>query len=246
MRAVRTVYIDGASTEPRRVLDVGSAVALDESGLTYKSLFEPPMFEYTGLDMVAGHNVDLVPADPYQWNEVESDSFEHNPYFWITVAEITRVTVPGGLIALIAPSKGFVHRFPLDCWRFLPDSWPAMCAYVGLELVESYRESVPPGKTIQGLRWRDAMMVARKPVFVNEAEHAAFNDRLAVITSTRVPVPTAASGNGPAGELYERTAPFEDVPVSWHPARLARRVARRVAPKNRNADSASPTPQLPQ
>ncbi len=44
---------------------------------------------------------------------------------------------PDGLVAVIAPSGGYVHQYPLDCWRFYPDSWGALCAYVGLTLEES-------------------------------------------------------------------------------------------------------------
>ena len=37
-------------------------------------------------------------------------------------SELVRVTKPGGLIYINAPSNGPVHRYPVDCWRFYPDS----------------------------------------------------------------------------------------------------------------------------
>ena len=43
-----------------RILDVGS---YDVNG-SYKTLFTSPTFEYTGLDMESGPNVDIVPATP--------------------------------------------------------------------------------------------------------------------------------------------------------------------------------------
>ena len=98
--------------------------------LTYRSLFPPPAFDYTGLDIEDGHNVDLVAPNPFSWDlpsesfdvVISGQMFEHNAYPWITMAEIARITAQGGLIAIIAPSNGQSHRVPFDCWRFYPDS----------------------------------------------------------------------------------------------------------------------------
>ena len=57
---------------PTIVLDVGS---YDVNG-SYKSLFDPSVFEYTGLDMVDGPNVDIVPKNTYQWKEIEDNSYD--------------------------------------------------------------------------------------------------------------------------------------------------------------------------
>ena len=128
MQALRDVYL-APGGDRVRILDVGSRVI--EQDDSYKGLFPEASYSYTGLDVEAGTNVDVVVANPYRWDELASESFdvvisgqvlEHNPYFWITLAEIARVLVPGGLVCLIAPSTGDVHRYPLDCWRFYPDS----------------------------------------------------------------------------------------------------------------------------
>ncbi len=123
VRAFRDAYL----APPARVLDVGSR---SEHGHdSHRPIFAG--FDYVGLDTIEGPNVDFVPADPYCWSEIPTESFdavvcgqviEHNPYFWITTAEIARVLRPGGMLCLTAPSSGGVHRFPLDCWRFYPDS----------------------------------------------------------------------------------------------------------------------------
>ena len=55
-----------------KVLDVGS---FDVNG-TYKPLFEENKYEYFGLDMESGANVDIVLKNPYNWSEIETDSFE--------------------------------------------------------------------------------------------------------------------------------------------------------------------------
>ncbi len=205
MRAFRNTYV-APRGRPIRVLDVGSGN--NPGTVSYRDLFGTPDFEYVGLDVEAGHNVDVVPEDPFCWSGIASESFdlvisgqtfEHNPYFWITAAEIARVLVPGGLAAVIAPSAGQVHRFPYDCWRFYPDSWAATSAYVGLELVESFTEESAPDRPIGGTRqWLDAMMVARKP----EVCGADFYGRLGAIVATRPATSLVEPKAGPAAQAY--------------------------------------------
>jgi SAM-dependent methyltransferase len=235
MRAFRATYLD-EKRGPLRVLDIGSCCG--PGSLTYRALFSPPRFEYTGLDIGAGHNVDVVPKDPFSWAELEDESFdvvisgqtfEHNSYFWITAAEIARVLVPGGLTAVIAPSAGHPHRFPVDCWRFYPDSWAAICAYVGLELVESYREEVSWRKTIPGVYWRDAMMVAAKPEFGNEAERCAFYDRLFAIVATRTEAPERFRAPTRAGSRYEAVHTLSTAAAIVRPARVGQFVGDRLS-----------------
>jgi SAM-dependent methyltransferase len=225
MRAFRSAYVSANSKRPIRVLDVGSG---GRPGLlSFRELFAPPKFDYVGLDIDEFHNVDFVPGDPFCWTEIESESFdlvvsgsmlEHNPYFWITVAEIARVMAQDALAVLIAPSTGYPHRYPLDCWRFYPDSWSAMCTYVGLELVETYREPLSWRKTVPGTYWREAMMVARKHPFGDEQSRADFYRRIDAIVATRTELPNpelSRRPGGPAATRYEQvhTLPLEKVVV---------------------------------
>ena len=214
MRAFRTSHVkDGA-----RVLDVGSSAR--PGTLSYRSLFSS--CDYVGLDIAETGNVDFVPADPFAWTELESESFdvvisgqtfEHNPYFWITAAEIARVLVPGGMVALIAPSSGKPHRWPIDCWRFYPDSWAAICTYVGLDLVESYREKKTRYMVMPGTYWRDAMMIAQKPAEIDY-------QRLAAIVATRTDFPSAAPRSGTVVQTYERTHTLRTAELLSHPLHL--------------------------
>ncbi|KQZ81865.1 hypothetical protein ASD64_08890 [Mesorhizobium sp. Root157] len=155
---------------PIKVLEVGSKSYHDQD--TYRGLFPSPAYSYSGLDIEAGNNVDIVPANPFIWNEIKNNSFdicvsgqtfEHNPYFWITFAEIARVLTPGGMALIVAPGGGPVHRYPVDCWRFYPDSWAALCAVTGMELVESYFETDDMAATVTGGGWRDSAVITRKP-----------------------------------------------------------------------------------
>ena len=118
MRAFRNVYLKPIAEHPVRVLDVGSGTIPGTP--SYRDLYAGPDFEYVGLDIEEGPNVDRVPADPFSWGELATESFdvvisgqtfEHNPFFWITAAEIARVLAQDGLVAIIAPSAGHVHRF---------------------------------------------------------------------------------------------------------------------------------------
>jgi SAM-dependent methyltransferase len=150
------------------VLDLGS---LDING-TYRSLFSREGWHYVGLDLEAGPNVDMVLTDPYKWRQVASRSvdvlisgqtLEHIQYFWRTILEVERVLKPGGLCCLIAPSSGFEHRHPVDCWRFYPDGFRALCSLMGFEPLKVYTQwedrSYADGSDV----WHDTVLIARKP-----------------------------------------------------------------------------------
>ena len=167
-----------------RVLEVGSKSYLDQDTLRY--LFTDAPFHYTGLDIEAGKNVDLVPADTFIWDElanesfdlvISSQTFEHNPYFWVTFAEMARVVSSNGLLLITAPGGGRVHRFPFDCWRFYPDSWQMLCDMAGIELLESHFENDSTAHIVPGGTWRDSSLIARKGEMKGPAA-ASFYDRL--------------------------------------------------------------------
>ena len=82
-----------------------------------------------GLDTIAGPNVDVVTQDPFafpfdddQFDIVLSGStMEHVTAIWRWVPELVRVLKPGGLLAIHTHWRFPEHRFPVDCWRILPD-----------------------------------------------------------------------------------------------------------------------------
>ncbi len=111
------------------ILDIGSQ---DVNGSL--RTVAPLKNQYIGLDFVAGKGVDIILTDPYilPFEDdsldiiVSSSCFEHSEFFWILFNEILRVLRPGGLLYINAPSNGVFHRYPVDCWRFYPDSGIAM------------------------------------------------------------------------------------------------------------------------
>ncbi|HPC84218.1 MAG TPA: methyltransferase domain-containing protein [Thermoanaerobaculaceae bacterium] len=127
--------------QPCRVLDVGSA---DING-SYRELFAFAGADYVGADLAPGSNVDVVLSDPYDWPELEDASFdavicgqtlEHAEYPWRLMASIASKLKPGGLAMIVAPSRGPEHRYPRDCYRFLPDGLRALGRWAGLAAVE--------------------------------------------------------------------------------------------------------------
>jgi SAM-dependent methyltransferase len=97
----------------------------------------PQGAKYIGLDFVEGAGVDVVLSDPYVLPlpddstdvVVCSSCFEHSQFFWLVFLEIIRILKPGGVFYLNAPSNGYFHRWPVDCWRFYPDSGHALVAW---------------------------------------------------------------------------------------------------------------------
>jgi SAM-dependent methyltransferase len=169
MQAFRADYLAGREHEPLHIVDLGSQ---DVNG-TYRSFFEGAAWTYTGIDMCPGPNVDVVLADPYRWREIRSETvdvlisgqaFEHIEFFWLTMLEIARVLKPAGLCCIIAPSGGFEHRYPVDCWRFYPDGLHALARFAQLDVLAAFTQwedlHYPDNSDI----WHDSVLICRKPL----------------------------------------------------------------------------------
>jgi SAM-dependent methyltransferase len=136
-----------AGLPPGRVLDVGSI----GRNAYYRGIWQAGRWCYTGLDMVAGDNVDVVlddpwifPFDDFSFDAVISGQMlEHNEFFWLSFIEMARVLKPGGMMIHIAPSRGVEHRAPQDCWRFYRDGMAALAKWVGMEVIEATTDWAP-------------------------------------------------------------------------------------------------------
>lgn len=155
---------------PVTVVDLGSQ---DVNG----SLKEvcPSTARYIGVDFVAGKGVDKILEDPYSLPfddasvdfVVSSSVFEHSEMFWILYLEILRILKPAGLFYLNCPSNGEFHRWPVDCWRFYPDSGRGLITWakrngINAGLLESYTSNEDRDQ------WRDFVSV-----FVKDVHHAS-------------------------------------------------------------------------
>jgi SAM-dependent methyltransferase len=168
-RVFRRAYLAEVETTPLTLLDVGSAI-VDGQSLSNRDVMGNPAWTLLGMDIEPGLNVDVAVADPYHWTEIESGSvdvvtcsevFEHAEFFWITILEIARVLKGNGLAFITSPGGGPRHRFPVDCWRFYDDAFPALARYAGLTLLEAQVQWVPAYR--KGIQWRDSSAVMQKP-----------------------------------------------------------------------------------
>lgn len=152
-----------------KILDIGSC---DQNG-SQRGLFADARYVYTGLDLEYGPNVDIVLQDAYAWSELNDNSydlvisgqaFEHIEYPWLTIKEIARVMKPGGLLIVIAPSSGYEHKAPFDCYRYYSDGlrslakWAELCVY-HVSVAGVPRMDVNDSWVSE---WNDAVLVARK------------------------------------------------------------------------------------
>jgi SAM-dependent methyltransferase len=156
-----------------QVIEIGSQ---DVNG-SIRRYFPPPI-TYIGVDFADAKGVDVVLTDPYKlpFDDASIDvvlcnsCFEHSEFFWLTFMEMMRVLRPNGLCYLNAPSNGPVHGYPVDCWRFYPDSGKALQNWANRQgadvlLLESFT-SYQAGGTFNdfvGVFLRDAVHLDQYP-----------------------------------------------------------------------------------
>lgn len=129
------------------ILDVGS---YDVNG-TYKPLFQNPKWKYSGLDIVEGPNVDIVSRSAYDFGldkqfdvVVSGNCLEHVEAPWKWIKEVYNATKSGGVICIITPFSLGEHRYPVDCWRLLPDGYRYLLeTEVNLKVLET-KINIPP------------------------------------------------------------------------------------------------------
>lgn len=166
---------------PLTVLDIG---AQNVNG-SLKAVC-PAGANYVGVDFVPGTGVDVILEDPYKLPFTDcsadivvcSSVFEHSQFFWLLFLEILRVLKPNGLFYLNVPSNGYVHRYPVDCWRFYPDSGFALVEWgkrngYSPALLESFI-AAKQYQSIDSDAWNDFVAVFVK----TETSHENFPARI--------------------------------------------------------------------
>jgi len=126
MREFIDEFLD--ENEYLKILDVGSWCKNAEYP-SYKSMFNKPKWQYQGVDLRAGCNVDIVAKDVYDWGIeplfydviISGQCLEHVKDVKNWIQQINKCLKPNGIVCIIAPWKWHEHRHPIDCWRILPD-----------------------------------------------------------------------------------------------------------------------------
>lgn len=125
------------------VMDFGS---YDVNG-TYRNIFSiNKTWQYTGVDMCLGKNVDVVVDSDFIWENIKDDFFdvvisgqvmEHVKEPWSMAQALGRVCKAGGFVFIVAPNTWVYHPYPIDCWRIFPDGMEhVMSKYGGFEKLE--------------------------------------------------------------------------------------------------------------
>ena len=134
-------YCNHILNENTIILDIGS---YDING-TYKKII-PPKWEYKGVDIQDGSNVDIIMKDPKKipLNDNSADivisgqCLEHCKTPWILVEEMCRILKKEGFCFITAPAIWPEHKFPIDCFRYYPDGMRSLMEEAGLTVLDAY------------------------------------------------------------------------------------------------------------
>lgn len=152
-RELNALHFDPACSV--RVLDVGS---YDVNG-SLKPLVEARGWEYLGLDVRPGANVDVV-SEPYSYPFTDG-SFEvvmsacalHNiPAPWRLFPELARVLKGGGVLIVHGVWSWGVNEHPADYFRVMPDGMQVLfdlCA-----CFENERIAIENEHDVLGVVWK--------------------------------------------------------------------------------------------
>ena len=156
-KAIQMLLDDSSSAN---ILEIGSR---DRSKFVSKDTFVPSWFNYTGIDILAGDNVDVV-CDAHELSKYFPENefdyvfslnvFEHLLIPWKVVLEINTILKVGGKVMIFTHQTMPLHDEPTDYWRFSDRAWPALfCEETGFKIIYAGMGdpvSVVPQKTHLG------------------------------------------------------------------------------------------------
>lgn len=166
----------------------------------------PARFDYVGLDILAGPNVDVV-GDAHELSAIflerrfvaafSASVFEHLAMPWRVALELNRVLTLGGIVYTSTHQTWPLHEEPWDFWRFSRHSWQTLFnAATGFEVLEAVH-----GEAARVHAVRTSPVTRDMPASVAYLGSASLVRKTAE-TQLAWPVPlgTATAGNYPAGE----------------------------------------------
>ena len=111
---------------------------------------------------------------PFEDNSIDlivsTSCFEHDPCFWLTFKEMTRIIKPEGYIYVNAPTRGMYHAYPGDNWRFYSDAGQALAYWSGISIGNEKVHSVKVIETfnVLGDDFNDFVCVWKKTNEISE------------------------------------------------------------------------------
>jgi SAM-dependent methyltransferase len=162
-----------ATGNPVTLLEVGAG-ELPEFWV-FKAKCDELGIHYRGMDQLHSDDPDVPYTLPAEDNSVDmiicSSVFEHDEMFWVTFLEMMRILKPNGVVYVNAPSNGVVHGWPVDCWRFYPDSANALTKWARRNhLNTATMENFTSGILSECGVWLDYVAV-----WIKDADHKWFH-----------------------------------------------------------------------
>jgi SAM-dependent methyltransferase len=145
-----TLFAQLYGGENKTVVDIGGKYV---NG-SLRNAFTDLGMKYICVDIEEDSSVDIVvkPGDKLPFDNgsvdliVSTSCFEHDPCFWLTFKEMTRILKFGGYIYVNAPTNGLYHCHPGDNWRFYSDAGQALSYWSSIQMSN---EDVFPVKVIE-------------------------------------------------------------------------------------------------
>jgi SAM-dependent methyltransferase len=111
---------------------------------------------------------------------VSTSCFEHDPCFWLTFKEMTRIVKLSGYIYINAPTSGPYHMYPGDNWRFYSDAGQALAYWSGKQISN---ETIYPVKVVETFNimpqndvWNDFVCVWKRVNIENIEKNIIVHD----------------------------------------------------------------------
>jgi hypothetical protein len=120
------------------IIDIG-AKRVRRSHNTYRRIFRPP-FQYTGMDIEEGLNVDIVGYKNIKQTYdvlISGQVMEHVQQPWKWLKSLTKYY--NQYICIIAPNTCREHRYPIDTYRYFPDGMKDLFEYAKIPVIEVFK-----------------------------------------------------------------------------------------------------------
>ena len=153
-----------------------------------RSFFLEKGMNFICIDMEADESVDIVvpPGEKLPFEDgsvdliVSTSCFEHDPCFWLTFKEMTRIIKPSGYIYINAPTAGPYHTHPGDNWRFYSDAGQALAFWSGKQISN---ENIYPVKVVEtfnvlGDVWNDFVCIWKRVNIENIEKKIIVNNEI--------------------------------------------------------------------